>query len=76
MVEICTIELTQGKITRVSPEDFDALAEHRPDNGKWAARIGFRGKRITLGSFDTKEEAMQARKDAAKELHSGFTRSN
>lgn len=38
-------------------------------NGKWRARIGINGKRISLGDFDTEEEARQAYLDAKKIYH-------
>jgi len=36
----------------------------RPDSGKWRATIGVNYKRINLGTFDTFEEAVAARKEA------------
>lgn len=36
---------------------------------KWIARIQFNKKRISLGSFDTLEEAVEARRKAEKEYH-------
>lgn len=36
---------------------------------KWQASIGFQGKRITLGRFNTKEEAVKARKDAEEKYY-------
>jgi len=46
----------------------------RSRNGKFRAHIGANGKRIWLGSFDSIEEAMDARNTAAMELHGEFAR--
>lgn len=37
--------------------------------GKWQAQIAKGGKRLTLGTFDNKEEAAAAYDEAAKEIH-------
>lgn len=36
---------------------------------KWQASIGFQGKKTTLGRFNTKEEAIKARKDAEEKYY-------
>lgn len=36
---------------------------------KWKAYIGFKGKQITLGYFDNKEDAITARKKAEEKYH-------
>lgn len=41
-------------------------------DGKWIARISVDGKRIYLGSFDKKEEAIQVRRDAEIEYHKEY----
>ncbi len=41
-------------------------------NKKWRSRIGLNGKRIHLGYFNTKEEAYEAYKIAAKKYHGQF----
>ena len=40
---------------------------------KWQARIGVNGNSISLGTFDTKEEAMETRLKAELELHGTFS---
>jgi hypothetical protein len=39
---------------------------------KWAAAIGFQGRRIHLGRYDSPEEAGQAYDSAARQLHGEF----
>ena len=41
-------------------------------DGKWVARIGVNGRRIYLGSFDTKEEAVVIRKEAEIKYHGEY----
>lgn len=41
---------------------------YEPRAQKWRARIKFKGKLMTIGTFDTIEQAAEARKDAEKEL--------
>jgi hypothetical protein len=43
------------------------------DGKRWRARIAFRGHRKYLGSFDTHEQASEAYKRAALELHGEFS---
>ena len=40
--------------------------------GRWRAYINFDGKRVALGYHDSKEVAIQIRKEAAKTLHGEF----
>lgn len=41
-------------------------------NGKWVAHIMFKRKRYNLGTYELKEDAIKARKDAEEKLHKGF----
>jgi len=43
-------------------------------NRNWRAMIGYRGQKISLGNFSTKEEAADAYARAAKKLHGEFAR--
>ena len=43
-------------------------------NNKWLARIGFNGKRIVLGTFDSYEEAVEARKIAEIKYYGEYSR--
>ena len=43
-------------------------------SGKYRVSIGFRGKRIYLGVYNTFEEAVAARKKGEEEIHGGFLR--
>jgi hypothetical protein len=46
--------------------DFKGYGFYR---GKWRARIGIDGKRISLGYYDTEEEAREAYLEAKKKYH-------
>lgn len=39
---------------------------------KWRAYIGYRGKQITLGHFDNKDDAIKARKLAEEKYHKPY----
>jgi len=41
---------------------------------RWRAKIGYKGKRISLGSYNTPEEAYQAYRKAAIELYGEYAR--
>ena len=43
------------------------------DSNKWRSRICINGKRIVLGTFDTKEEAIEARLKAEIDFHGTFS---
>ena len=42
------------------------------NRNKWKAYIGIKGKQISLGYFDNKEDAIKARKIAEEEYHSKY----
>jgi len=44
----------------------------RKDGGKWRASIGFKGKRILLGSYETFDEAKTARLEAEEKFWKPF----
>lgn len=44
------------------------------ENGRWQARIGVDGKRIVLGCFATREEAVSARANAERAHYGEFAR--
>lgn len=48
----------------------------RKENGKWRAKIQFRGKGIHLGCFDNEIDAARTYDKAAKELFGEFARTN
>ena len=41
-------------------------------NGKYRAMIGFKGKKINLGTYDTLDEAVTARQKAEERIHKPF----
>lgn len=45
---------------------------YRRENNRWRASIGFQGKSYNLGSFDSYEEAVNARLEAERELYDPF----
>ncbi len=45
-----------------------------PCHGKFRASIGFKKQRFHIGTYDTFEEAVQARLDAEKLIHDGFVK--
>jgi hypothetical protein len=45
-------------------------------DGKWIARIGYKMKRISLGSYDNFEEAVKARIDAEEKYWGEFSYRN
>lgn len=45
----------------------------KEDKGRWVARITYNNKRIYLGSFKTKEEAIQARLEAEEKYFGEFS---
>lgn len=54
------------KVIRNSPTGVKGVGFSR--NGKYRARIGLQGKEYHLGTFETLEEAIRARKHAEEEL--------
>lgn len=57
--------IENGKNRRLySANSSGASGVHMKSNGKWQARINHKGKRISLGSFHKKEDAIEARKVA------------
>lgn len=60
------------RILRINPQRNNTsgakgVSWHRA-SGKWAARIQIKGKQISLGYYDTVEEAAEARKAAENKL--------
>jgi hypothetical protein len=49
---------------------------YKARSGKWAAQIAKEGQRISLGHYETEEEAAAAYDEAAKELHGEYARLN
>ena len=49
---------------------------YRKDTGKYSAQIHFNGKKISLGSFATEDEAALAYNEAARKYHGEFAYQN
>jgi hypothetical protein len=47
----------------------------RKDTQRWSAKIYYNKKAYNLGCFSTKEEAVKARRERAKELYGAYTHS-
>lgn len=45
---------------------------YRRHNGRWTARIQHDGTERTIGTYDTKEEAIEARREAEIEIRGSF----
>ncbi|MCD8364433.1 MAG: transcriptional regulator [Clostridiales bacterium] len=45
----------------------------RMKNNRYRVDIGFKGKRMYVGTFDQYEDAVRARKEAEEKIHKGFT---
>lgn len=48
----------------------------QPKREKWIAQIGYQGKRITIGYYDTEQQASEAYREKAELLHGEFSRFN
>lgn len=46
----------------------------RKESGRWRAYVNREGRRYNLGTFDTREEAVEARENFLKESRYGFER--
>lgn len=62
-----------AKKRKTNKSGFRGVSLYRP-NGKWRARITANKIERSLGYFDTKEEAVEAYKNAAQELYGEFAR--
>lgn len=47
---------------------------HKTPSGKYQARLGYKGKKLYLGLFDTPEEAARVCEEKRRELHGEFAR--
>jgi hypothetical protein len=59
------------KLSSVNTSGNKGVSFHKRDK-KWYAKIKINGKKIHLGNFDSKDEAIKARVNKAKELFGGF----
>lgn len=82
-----TLDCRRSNLRCASPSQNQHNARRRRDNtsgtkgvsvranGRYRAYIKLRGRQIELGTFDTVEEAAEARRKAAEQLHGRFARS-
>ena len=59
---------------RRNPSGFRGVSRSSP--GRWRARIALDGKRVSLGSYKTPEEAARAYDEAAREYYGEFAMTN
>lgn len=60
-------------ISKNNTSGYSGVYFHK-ETGKWAAEIKEHGRKIYLGIFETKEEAMEARKQAEEKYHGEYRR--
>jgi hypothetical protein len=63
----------QGK-QRNNTSGFKGVSRMPKSRRQWIATIGYQGKKLYLGGFNTREEAAQAYAKAAASLHGQFAR--
>lgn len=59
-----------------TPKEGTIPGVFQKGKGKWGARIQYKRKLYNLGTFDTKEEAIKARKEKEEELFGEFSYDN
>jgi len=69
-------ENAQNAVLRIDNRSGYKGVNWRPTNGKWQARIQYSGRRVSLGYYDTVEEAHAAYVSAASRLHGEFALCN
>lgn len=76
-IRICTQSenMMNTIIPNTNTSGFKGVSKHKRDN-KWRAYITINKKQIHLGSFDTYEEAVEARKQANKKYQGIFSYPN
>ena len=72
-LRICTI--LENNLNREPPRK-ETPGVYKKSNGRWEARIQYKRKVYCLGTFDTKEEAVKARKEKEDELFGEFSYDN
>lgn len=65
---VTRLENTKNRKVRSDSVSGICGVQQRSDSGRWRAKITHNGKRINLGQFDTKEQAIDARKKAEIEF--------
>ena len=74
-LRICTQSQNQMNRCKQSNNTSGYTGVHFDEsNNKWYAQISIDGKRTTLSVYETKEEAIKARKEAEKKYYGEYTR--
>ena len=66
----CVEKLQSGRRNRNNTSGYPGV--YRRENGKWRAEIMFQGKRHSLGSYESPEDAWEARAEAENQLWKPF----
>ena len=74
-IRMCTPQQNRcnTKLSKANVSGFKGVS-FRPKEGKWRAAIGMNGRRITIGSYRTIDEARSAYKKKSLQLHVQFAR--
>ena len=73
-LRVCT--RSQNIYNRKFKKSISGLQGVRPSGKKWTARIKANGKEIHIGTYETIEEAIVVRDEAAKKYHGRFATLN
>ena len=71
-LRVCTKSENNVNIKRKSNNTSGYTGVKQAPNGKWKSQISFKNNRIHLGTFETIEEAIIARKRAEEIIHKDF----
>ena len=65
--------IRSNKLSKANTSGVKGVSKKK--NGKWLAQITFKRKHYNLGTYEKKEDAIKARKEAEEKLHKEFLRS-
>lgn len=64
--------IKSDKLSKANTSGVKGVSKKK--NGKWLAQITFKRKAYNLGTYEKKEDAIKARKEAEEKLHKNFLR--